>query len=368
MVSKPIVVFLITSAIAVASSASAAAAPVNDLYSQSANRAFNQLGTALGTALAFNSESNVAATAGEILPDGITEFDTCNSSHFGATLWYEFHPQIPGRVQLRAAPVGNFDPVLAFYPFDVATGRPDRTVFPDCSDDPGNPTATEELVFDVRARSSYKVQVGGYAGTTTSPTAAVTGSFQLLLDFYPDTDGDGVLDREDKCPTVPGTQGGCPAPPAPPPVMDRDHDGTVDAKDRCPDEDARARDRNHDGCLDIVRLHADARLKFRDTPDGVRVRSLIVYLAERGSTIRVSCSRQCGMRTYPNISRSGRWPVGYLAGRRLKARTKITVRVTLPRSLVPRSIGRYQIITIRKQDATKKTYCIPVSGRGHVRC
>ena len=46
----------------------------------------------------------------------------------------------------------------------------------------------------------------------------------------PDTDGDGINDEEDKCPTVPGLARyqGCPIP-------DRDHDGVNDEEDLCPD-------------------------------------------------------------------------------------------------------------------------------------
>jgi OOP family OmpA-OmpF porin len=56
-----------------------------------------------------------------------------------------------------------------------------------------------------------------------------------------DRDGDGVLDKDDACPTTPrdhGRKDGCPGedPNAlPPPPPDRDHDGVVDDKDRCPD-------------------------------------------------------------------------------------------------------------------------------------
>jgi hypothetical protein len=351
--------------IAAALPASAVAAPpINDLYVQSAVRVFNHSGTTLGSPLVFDNDTNVEATNGETLPDGLIEPNTCGNSLFGATVWYEFHPHVAGRVQLRAVPIGGFDPVLAFYPFDLVTGRPTRTVPSNCSDDPGNPGATEQRVFDVQARASYKVQVGGYAGTTSAPTAPVTGNFQLRLDFYPDSDGDGVLDFEDRCPTQAGTQSGCPAPPPPPPVVvvpkDRDGDGILDAVDHCPGEDSRGRDSNGDGCLDRRRLLADARLKFRDTADGVRVRSLIVYSVLRDSRIDVSCSRHgkraCKSKTYwPD--RAGRWPISHLKGKRLKAGTKINVGVTMRRSKVKRFIGRFQIITIEKRDATKKTYC-----------
>lgn len=47
-----------------------------------------------------------------------------------------------------------------------------------------------------------------------------------------DSDGDGVLDAADRCPTVPGParHGGCPPP------ADRDGDGVPDSADRCPDK------------------------------------------------------------------------------------------------------------------------------------
>ncbi|MFZ9160751.1 MAG: thrombospondin type 3 repeat-containing protein, partial [Aquirufa sp.] len=43
-----------------------------------------------------------------------------------------------------------------------------------------------------------------------------------------DTDGDGIVDKEDKCPMVKGVRSnnGCP--------LDTDHDGIIDAEDKCP--------------------------------------------------------------------------------------------------------------------------------------
>lgn len=56
----------------------------------------------------------------------------------------------------------------------------------------------------------------------------------------PDTDKDGVFDDKDKCPDMPGYAelDGCPYP-------DRDKDGVTDNKDRCPDE---AGSTKNDGC------------------------------------------------------------------------------------------------------------------------
>ena len=77
----------------------------------------------------------------------------------------------------------------------------------------------------------------------------------------PDRDHDGILDRDDACPDVPGVKSddplsnGCPPPPP-----DRDHDGVVDTDDACPDvpgvktDDPKTNgcppDRDHDGILD----------------------------------------------------------------------------------------------------------------------
>ncbi|GAO42592.1 OmpA family protein [Flavihumibacter petaseus] len=56
----------------------------------------------------------------------------------------------------------------------------------------------------------------------------------------PDTDGDGINDELDKCPTVAGTQKyeGCPIP-------DRDKDGVNDEEDKCPDTPGLAK---YNGC------------------------------------------------------------------------------------------------------------------------
>jgi outer membrane protein OmpA-like peptidoglycan-associated protein len=50
------------------------------------------------------------------------------------------------------------------------------------------------------------------------------------LNGCPDADGDGIADKDDKCPTVKGPKenGGCPWP-------DRDGDGVLDKDDKCPD-------------------------------------------------------------------------------------------------------------------------------------
>jgi outer membrane protein OmpA-like peptidoglycan-associated protein len=61
----------------------------------------------------------------------------------------------------------------------------------------------------------------------------------------PDTDGDGFLDPDDKCPTVPGiAPDGCPD-------NDRDKDGIVNEEDKCPDDpETKNGFEDEDGCPD----------------------------------------------------------------------------------------------------------------------
>lgn len=70
------------------------------------------------------------------------------------------------------------------------------------------------------------------------PTVAGVAKYQGCP--VPDTDKDGILDDKDKCPEMPGYPelDGCPYP-------DRDKDGVTDNKDRCPDEPGSTK---NDGC------------------------------------------------------------------------------------------------------------------------
>lgn len=60
---------------------------------------------------------------------------------------------------------------------------------------------------------------------------------------YPDRDKDGVTDNKDRCPDEPGStkNDGCP-------ITDRDNDGVPDATDRCPDEPGPA---SNQGCPEV---------------------------------------------------------------------------------------------------------------------
>lgn len=71
------------------------------------------------------------------------------------------------------------------------------------------------------------------------------GSKGLAPSGCPDTDGDGKLDPQDECPRrAASTPDGCPVVDCP--IKDRDGDGRTDAADKCPDEPAQTAD----GCID----------------------------------------------------------------------------------------------------------------------
>ncbi len=81
--------------------------------------------------------------------------------------------------------------------------------------------ATENLA--VNFQSTYKHSFEDYLATHLQHSIGVTFAFGGK-----DTDGDGVYDKDDECPEIPGLVEfkGCP---------DSDGDGITDAKDECPD-------------------------------------------------------------------------------------------------------------------------------------
>jgi outer membrane protein OmpA-like peptidoglycan-associated protein len=85
----------------------------------------------------------------------------------------------------------------------------------------------------------WRLGLGVAPGLTTGlgePAVRVVAQVQYFPAVAPpDRDGDGVLDREDACPDVPGIRTGDPHTNGCPPPSDRDKDGIVDAEDACPD-------------------------------------------------------------------------------------------------------------------------------------
>ena len=102
-------------------------------------------------------------------------------------------------MQIRAN--GGFDVVVAVYTWSESSSRITRTVR--CQNDEAG--SEDVLIPRVSARTNYTIQVGGANGAG--------GPLNLLFDYFPDTDGDGILDdAPDKCRKQPGIErfGGCP--------------------------------------------------------------------------------------------------------------------------------------------------------------
>ncbi|HVY49476.1 MAG TPA: thrombospondin type 3 repeat-containing protein, partial [Minicystis sp.] len=96
-------------------------------------------------------------------------------------------------------------------------------------------TTDAELLGGVHFRlADFVIGAGAGPGLTRgvgTPSARVVGMLAYSPDAH-DRDGDGIRDRDDACPDVPGvrsadpTKNGCP---------DRDGDGILDSEDACPD-------------------------------------------------------------------------------------------------------------------------------------
>ncbi|HTN22744.1 MAG TPA: hypothetical protein VL120_02065 [Solirubrobacteraceae bacterium] len=130
---------------------------------------------------------------------GGAERTDCAGTQYGATVWYDFHPSANGTVRVQAA---GFDAAISVYEFDPTSARIGARL--DCSNVPG---PTEELFVKVKKGKAYTIQIGG----TDAGAGPATGDLDFTFEYLADTDGDGVLDALDKCPTQPGTSDGCPA-------------------------------------------------------------------------------------------------------------------------------------------------------------
>jgi hypothetical protein len=283
-------------ALATAPAVALAAPPVNDNYL--ASLSLNEPGAGMHSEYREQVDTTEATTQtdlfsqdaqGQPLGGNVGPENTqCNGTPFGKTVWYDFHPKVPGGVEIKTA---GFDAVVSVYEWNPRTSLITRMVA--CQDTGGS---TEDLVLakNVKAGHAYTVQIGGVAG----PGGVIAGgTLELTLDYFADTDNDGFLDGEgDRCRTIPGPRGSGGCPPA---------------------------------------LNIAPSLGFDSTPSGIRINKLVVSHAPKGALVVARCR---GCKTQ-KVRSKGR-PINFkkLLGASVPAGSKVTVLATLGRT----GKGRYR--------------------------
>jgi hypothetical protein len=289
----------VTAAALTATSAPALAAPpLNDNYL--ASTALNAKGSQLAPTLMDSSVDTTDATTQSDLfnpgPDGQPlggdgpENTSCNGTVFGKTVWWDFHPKVNGGVEIKTS---GFDNVITVYQWDDSTSKIVRTV--QCQDLSSGPSEDMVLTDEVKAGKAYTVQVGGVSG----PGGLIAGGpLTFELDYFADTDGDGVYDAiPDHCKTTPGPDafGGCPP-----------------------------------------GLSVSPLINFDKLPGvGIRIQALAVGHLPRGARVTARCG---GCRTATTVAKHSSVTFKSLVGRIVKKGSKVQIQVTLGRS----GTGKYR--------------------------
>jgi hypothetical protein len=239
---------------------------------------------------------------------GPAEVTTCEGTKYGKTIWYDFYPDVPGLVRVRA---NGYDAVISVIPFKRDTGVPQfgsRACINDSS------STQEELLTRVRKGRAYTIQLGGVNDAS--------GSLEFLFDFLADTDNDGVLDDNDNCPHLDGG----------------------DRPSGCP-----------------KRLRPEVVIRAQPIAGGIQVLGLTVD-ASRGSRVAVSCTRGC--RTEVKRARRSDLKFRRIRGKKLSAGSRIEIRVTQRRA-----IGAYIAYRIKDGNFEKIERCLrPGSKTPRRRC
>jgi hypothetical protein len=268
----------------------------------------------------------------------------CGTASYEATAWFSVNVPYTGRLDVAAPGKGTVQTYVSIF-------RPD-----------GSEVACGQAATggDVTA-GNYLIQIGTVAGYTQD--FSVTPSFKRNLD----EDGDHVNIPADCAPTNPAI----PGPEIPNngidddcqygDLIDTDLDTVPDALDRCPRRDARARDADHDGCLDPVKLDAQPKWRAARATNGIVVHSLRVK-APKKAKVFVRCSNhQCHGR-----ARAGRHGarVDAMRNEALPNGTVVTIDVT-KRGFY----GRYFRYHVGGNNLhIMKSGCLAPGTRGKVKC
>ena len=316
---------------------------------------------------AFDTLGNCTApfTAGETLPGGQAEFNSCGGHAYSATAWFEVHPDVPGTVSVYVrgnSIAGNtFDGVINAFQFNLSTGVPSGP-YVNCTDaEPAS--GTEQLFFDVKGGEHWKIQVGGRNGEVDF--------YEIRFGFLRDTDGDGKYDFQDSCPTQNGTlSNGCPAPPPPPPRPDTDHDNVFDdGPDKCVGENAILRDPDGNGCLNRELLHPSIVASWGNFYKGgrslgLKAKSVTVSDITAGTKVQLSCTKHA-CRTKAGTLRGKKTRLTIKLKKNLRAGVRLKVRITKSGA-----VGRYVSYKILRKNYLRdaRIKCIKAGGTTAVTC
>ena len=310
---------LITAALLAVPATAAAAPPPNDNYLASTTIASQEYRDSVDTTEAttqpdlFNPNRDGLPFGG-----GDPEPTSCgDGGSYGKTVWWDFKPPSPGGVQIRAN--GGFDVVVAVYTWSESSSRITRTVR--CQNDEAG--SEDVLIPRVSAKTNYTIQVGGANGAG--------GPLNLLFDYFPDTDGDGILDdAPDKCRTQPGIErfGGCPP-----------------------------------------ELRSTPRVLYQSVGGGLRITGLEIDDVPKGARAEV----RCGRKVTRKASRRGTLKVGGCVGQTIGSGSSIQIRVTLGRT----GKGQYRYGAVGKyyrwpvsagRLGKRKTSCLQPGSRKPTKC
>jgi hypothetical protein len=255
----------------------AAAPPPNDNYLASTSIVSSPFADVVDTNEATTQPDLFnPSRSGQPLGGAGPESTTCNGTPIGKTVWYDLQPKSAGGVEVKTA---GYDATVAVYEWNPADSKITKLV--SCTNTAG---PTEDVLLDVAKGKAYTFQVGGGGGAG--------GQLSFSLDYFPDSDGDGLLDALDKCRTTPGIErfGGCPP---------------------------------------SLRGKVSPSLNFANTGDGIRISRLVVDGVPKGAKVT---ARAGGGSQTVKAKKAGRVTLDELVGRGARAGSTIEVRVTLGRS------------------------------------
>lgn len=299
---------LIAAAVLALPATATAAPPPNDNYLASTTISDNEYRDSVDTTEA-TTQADLFNPNRDGLPfgGGDPEPTSCGAGgSYGKTAWWDFSAPTDGGVELKAN--GGFDVVVAVYTWSAETSRITKRIR--CQNDEAG--SEDVIIPRVRAGTNYTIQVGG-ANNAGGPV-------DLDFTYFPDTDGDGILDdAPDKCRKTPGIArfGGCPP-----------------------------------------ELRSTPRVVYDTIGSALRIGGLSIDDVPKGARAEVRCGRTVKQRA----KRKGTLKVGGCTGRSVGSGSSIQIRVTLG----PTGKGQY------RHGAVGKYYRWPVQagklGKRQTRC